>query len=250
MIIRRWRAEGGVTNFGDELNTFLWSRLLPEKFATLPGTFYGIGTVLHSGSEPGIIFGTGAGYSPPPRIDDRWKVYFVRGPQSAALLGGVPWIMDPAVLVRHFFKATSYREFACSFMPRWDSVSPELIDGCRQANIHLIDPRDPVEKVMAEIALSDLLLTEALHGAVVADTLRVPWVSIYATRGHEFKWIDYCGSLEQVWNPIDAVQFSLSWARDFAVPQLSAQSILDRRCAAVDRALGVFLADIEAGRFA
>jgi hypothetical protein len=59
-------------------------------------------------------------------------------------------------------------------------------------------------------------------GAMTADQLRVPWISIYAERGHEQDWFNWCESKYMIWNPIDMNVHTLSWARDFAVPQLSA----------------------------
>jgi hypothetical protein len=104
-------------------------------------------------------------------------------------------------------------------------VGEELFKGCDDAGIHVIDPRLTVEQVMTQISHSGLLLTEALHGAVCANAIRVPWVSICASHAHDFKWYDWCASLDMVWNPISMEQFTLSWARDNAVPQLSAESV-------------------------
>lgn len=251
MLIWRYRPAGGITNFGDELNTWLWPKLLPAKFTDIPGTFFAIGTVLGGPLPPGpkVIFGSGLGYSAPqlPLTDAR--VYFVRGPKTAAKLGGAQWITDPGVLIHMFAKPRAEAPFRvpCAFMPRWDSMSPELVEGCRKAGVEIVDPRLPVEVVIDAIRHTDLLLTEALHGAVVADVLRVPWISIYAQRGHEAKWYDWCGSLGMVWNPIDAATFSLSWARDYAVPQLSALSVLDNRKRGLDRALVDLQSAIERG---
>jgi succinoglycan biosynthesis protein ExoV len=64
------------------------------------------------------------------------------------------------------------------------------------ANIHFIDPRDPIHTVMDEIQGSGLLLSEAMHGAIVADALRTPWVALKPTdRAHHMKWDDWATSL-------------------------------------------------------
>lgn len=254
MIIRRWQPGNGVTNFGDQLVEWLAPKLFTAKLAEAPGTLYFIGTLLGEGmataDRPRVVFGAGAGYSTPPRLTADDRVYFVRGPQTAARLGGVPFITDPGLFIHHFAQpraAAPYR-VPCAFMPRWDSMSPELADGCRKAGIEIVDPRLPVEVVVDAIRHTNLLLTEALHGAVVADALRVPWISIYAQRGHEFKWYDWCGSLGMIWNPIDAQSHTLSWARDYAVPQLSAQSVLDARKRVLDTALADLNRNIAEGR--
>ena len=109
-----------------------------------------------------------------------------------------------------------------AFMPRPENMSPELVERCATANITVIDPNLPDATVVAAIKEVDLLLTEHLYGAMLADLHRVPWISIYADRGHERKWREWCATKNMIWNPIDMVEFTLSWARDFAVPQLSA----------------------------
>jgi succinoglycan biosynthesis protein ExoV len=63
------------------------------------------------------------------------------------------------------------------------------------AEIRYIDPRWPVETVLAEIAASSILVTEAMHGAIVADSLRIPWVPISPNGRHHAKWYDWADSL-------------------------------------------------------
>jgi len=252
MRVARWRPDGGIVNYGDELNAYLWPKLLSPATSTVApdGMIYGIGTVLTADlppANPRIVLGAGLGYHRAlPVLDSTWKVYFVRGPHTARALGGVPYITDPGILVSLYFSKDPIPTHSVSFMPRWDSVCSELEDGLKVAGIHFIDPRRPVELVMADIAATGLLLTEALHGAVCADALRVPWVSIYANRGHEYKWHDWCGAMGMVWNPIDAEEFSLRWAADYAVPQLSALSTHTTKLAAVKEAIMRFNNDIEA----
>ena len=59
-------------NFGDDLNPWLWPRLLPDLEDAAGPEFVGIGTLLHRRLEresaDRVIFSTGAGYSPPPRL--------------------------------------------------------------------------------------------------------------------------------------------------------------------------------------
>jgi succinoglycan biosynthesis protein ExoV len=248
MLIQRFKPPGSQ-NFGDALNDYLWPKLLNPKFTEIPGYFYGIGTSLGERMPTDgqiTVFGAGIGYAGVPKALFDWHVYFVRGPMTAAAMRA-PYITDPGLLVHRFHRPTEPREprVPCAFMPRWDNMSTELVDRCAEARIGVIDPADPVEKVIEHIRGTRLLLTEALHGAVVADTLRVPWVSIYADRGHEFKWKDWCGSMDMIWNPIDAMEYTLAWARDNAVPQLSALSVLKARIAAMDETLAKFNADIE-----
>src|SRR5690242_13980799 len=94
MKLLYWKGPGGETNFGDELNPWLWQRLLPGVFDEDDRTvFYGIGTVLGSvikeesrKVDRRLVFGSGAGYGQIPRMDRTWNIYCVRGPLTAQAL--------------------------------------------------------------------------------------------------------------------------------------------------------------------
>jgi len=203
------RLRGG--NFGDDLNPWLWPRLAPGLLDDDPGTeFLGIGTWLHHRHPPGVrrvVFSTGAGYNRLPRLDANWDFHCVRGPLTAALLR-LPRrlaVTDGAVLVRTLRPEPVEKRHIISYIPH--HRSQQLGDWktvCRTAGIHYIDPGGDVETVLAEIRRSRLLISEALHGAVVADALRIPWIAV---RGHGFilrlKWEDWCRSLEMPYRPHD-----------------------------------------------
>src|SRR5262245_17877450 len=97
MILSHWRpsAPNGTTvsNFGDELNTVLWPRLLGESFFDDDDgvVFLGIGSLLgwSKGDETRrsrIVFGTGAAFADAAEKEPcgpRWRIYCVRGPLTA-----------------------------------------------------------------------------------------------------------------------------------------------------------------------
>ena len=170
--------------------------------------------------------------------------YFVRGPYTAGAMGGVPFITDPGILMGRFVTKV-VPVYPVSFMPRWNSMGSELTTNVEAAGFHLIDPRLDVDTVTRDICCTGLLLTEALHGAIVADAIRVPWISIRAQDHSDFKWYDWCASMDMVWNPIDAVGLGLTWARDYAVPQLSAASVLARKTSEMLATIDAFNFDIE-----
>jgi succinoglycan biosynthesis protein ExoV len=88
-------------------------------------------------------------------------------------------------------------------MPHWYSAeNGDWRTVCAQAGMHYIDPLGGVEQVLSEIQATRLLITEALHGAIVADALRVPWVPVVAYKHIlALKWLDWCESLGLDYRP-------------------------------------------------
>lgn len=199
--------KGTVPNFGDELNPYLWEKILPQGFLDNDSAelFLGIGSILHKHGYPHDatkhVLGSGyAGYGDPPPINDgSWNVVFVRGPRTAAKLGLPPQkaISDSAILLRTINLPPPSEACEIAFMPHYESLDRGFWpSACKLAGVKLIDPTDDLEKIMAQIKGAKLLVTEAMHGAIVADALRTPWISakpIYS--GHHAKWFDWAESL-------------------------------------------------------
>lgn len=55
----------------------------------------------------------------------------------------------------------------------------------------LVDPRDPVDAVLAAIATSERVVTSSLHGLVVAESLGVPVSLVQSTVEPDLKFRDY-----------------------------------------------------------
>lgn len=191
-------------NFGDALNPWLWQRLAPEVCDSDPARrFLAIGTILSRRvpAEPvKVVFGSGSSGGPPPLIDDQWFIYGVRGPLTAARLKLDPALAltDPAILVRRIHFPAQKKIHPVSFMPHHQSTGEaDWGNLCARAGIHCIDPHNDVEQVLREIQQTELLLAEAMHGAIVADALRVPWIPV-RLYGHfkEFKWRDWMESIQ------------------------------------------------------
>jgi succinoglycan biosynthesis protein ExoV len=73
---------------------------------------------------------------------------------------------------------------------------------CREEGIGYVDPRWPVERVLERIGETGLLLAEAMHGAIAADALRVPWIPTRSVAGVlELKWLDWCESIGVEYEP-------------------------------------------------
>jgi succinoglycan biosynthesis protein ExoV len=198
-------GENGVTNFGDELNHDLWRHFLPGAFDHDDETlFVGIGTLLNDRlprARQTVIFGAGVGYYGPPQPDPGWKVYCVRGPLSARALGlsAEAAVTDPAALVSRLpnDRHPSPDRWKYAFMPHWQTEPRTWAVLCEAIDFGFIDPRWPPRRVLEALCGTEILLTEAMHGAIVADALRIPWIPIRTRQTiRAFKWEDWCRSLE------------------------------------------------------
>jgi succinoglycan biosynthesis protein ExoV len=202
VILYRWR--GASANFGDELNTILWPRLLPGFFDSDPDVrFLGIGSVLderHPSGTVKLVAGSGyGGYERKPLLDENWIIHWVRGPRSAAMLGLPPEraLGDPAVLLPPALGLTPTGGGDTGFMPHFESAARGAWQqAAEQAGVRLIDPRGDPLAILHAIGRCKLLLSEALHGVIVADALRVPWIALRPlARIHRAKWQDWAETM-------------------------------------------------------
>ena len=222
-------------NFGDDLNPWLWPKLIPGIIDDDDSEiFVGIGTLLNNNIPAGpnkIVFGSGVGYgSALPTVDEKWKFYCVRGPITAARLR-LPSeyaITDPAALVPTVFRANDSKRAGIAFIPH--HVSAWNLDWgpvCRDVGIRYIDPRKDVDTVLEEISRSSAIIAEAMHGAILADSFRIPWMSV-VLYDHilQPKWHDWAGSLALKYSP---VRLNGAWNPDYNFSKLDKLKIITKR---------------------
>lgn len=198
-------------NFGDDLNPWLWPKLIPEinSVEDADSWLVGIGTLLnHRLPATGDlhVMGSGVGYGDAMRKDTACHFHAVRGFKSAKALGlpNNAVVTDAAVLLRAVgvpHAGLPREKVGVMFTGRsltnydWESI-------CQRLGYLFISCHWPVDKVLAEIQRCDVLITEAMHGAIVADALRVPWVPVTCSEGVlRFKWEDWLSSLQLIYHP-------------------------------------------------
>lgn len=201
-----WESEHG--NFGDDLNLWLWDFLLPGFREVHPDVLLvGVGTVLNKALLPEegrkLVLGSGFGYGALPEMSDRtlWDIRCVRGPLTAEKVGvpGDLGIVDPAVLVADMPEfANLPKRHKRSFVPHWESAVAGLWPViCAMAGLNYIDPRGEAKDVIREIAQSELIVAESMHGAILADAFRVPWVAVATSNSiNSFKWRDWATTVD------------------------------------------------------
>lgn len=192
-------------NFGDALNDVLWQRFIDVRLDREPGSdevFVGIGTLLNQhlpAARRLHIFGSGLGYGRvAPEGMRNWEVHFVRGPLTANALSLDPGlaISDPAILLNRIMDPGVKKDIACSFMPHHSFDSPRFRAVCEEAGINYISPELPCEEVLAQLLRSEKLICSAMHGAIAAEALRIPWLPVTHEGILESKWHDWAASLE------------------------------------------------------
>ncbi len=208
MKLHYYRDASG--NFGDDLNPWLWPRLLPGFFDGRDDTlFLGIGTLLNHRAPRAprkLVFGAGAGYGDPPELDDRWDFHCVRGPLTAERLGLPPElaIADGAYLTTLVYDQSRARRRRVAFMPHhFGTHDYDWRPLCQRAGLQYLDPAESVPRLLAKIAGARFVIAEAMHAAIIADAFRVPWIPVAMYRRISgFKWDDWCRSMELAYEPV------------------------------------------------
>ena len=207
----RWRLRPGLPlwwhvgrpNFGDDINPTLFQRLSEASVRLQVDRrrphLLGAGSILAKATASSVVCGSGF-LAPPGRgLPSPARVVAVRGEMSLTSLGsaGDVALGDPVVLVdtmigsvpkKHRFGLVPH----VLSVPNWKAkATPE---------VHVIDPANDPWRVVHEIAACDVILSQSLHGLIVADAVGVPNVWIAPSDkmvGGRFKFDDYFSTLDQ-----------------------------------------------------
>jgi succinoglycan biosynthesis protein ExoV len=215
-----------VGNFGDDLGIILFNKLFGKVFSNNryeDVDFYGIGTIItgQTGTNnPCVIFGSGVREFAPSFRKDQWDVFFLRGPVSSNILGfnGDKVITDAAYacrVVSDIIPSADTRD-KISVIPHWSQM--DIIDWAyveEHSEVHVIDPRRSVNQVLNDIVGSKKIIAAAMHGAIMADVCRVPWIRLklevaqHETLMFNLKWHDWLYSIgmDDFCIPISTVPF-------------------------------------------
>jgi succinoglycan biosynthesis protein ExoV len=199
-----WQSPSG--NFGDDLNRWYWDRFLSGwQSWDEDCTLVGVGSILNTRILPDsaryLVLGSGSGFGDLPDVSDRskWDVRFVRGPLTARNLGLDASVTDPAALISRLPNFTASDRRGTAYIPHCHSDASRLYDWgriCNDAGLTHISPRGDSETVIRAISRSERVITESMHGAILADAFRVPWIAVSQLETFNyFKWKDWGASL-------------------------------------------------------
>lgn len=233
MKIIYYNSQNG--NFGDDLNKWLWPKIFsPDIFKKKNNdlAFLGIGSILSKNNpfikeanlyEKKCVFGSGVrSFNENIKFDDSWDLCFFRGPFSSYKISGNfnNYISDSAyfyaLLKEYSSKVKTKKIHKTSIIPYFQSLdSFDWNSFCIENNYNLILPTgNNIENFVHQIAASETVLCEAMHGAIMADILRVPWKRI-KYRAHlyenevvsEFKWHDWLASINLY--QVESISFTM-----------------------------------------
>lgn len=250
-------TESSLTNFGDDLNAWIWSALLPGMWDPADDVWLcGIGTILNQELMPRgrkwIVVGSGVGYGLPPEDfgGKLWRILAVRGPLTAKVLGidSSHAVTDGAILLSalpEYSPLPESERHGAVFMPHYQSLpAGNWRESCDAAGIEFIDPRGDSKEIVQRIRCARVVLADAMHAAIVADTLRVPWIPLVTSPNiNTFKWLDWTMSMG-----LDYVPFKLTPSSSLEIWRNKTNFLYGERSFLEERSESAALADFAAKR--
>ncbi|WP_165043410.1 polysaccharide pyruvyl transferase family protein [Dysgonomonas sp. ZJ709] len=201
-----WKSDIG--NLGDDLNPWLWERIFGD-FSNYSDDydFVAIGSILTNKIEDDrkkIIFGSGIrDFLYNPNFQNGSDVRFVRGPVSSKVFNNAPYITDAAYCLGLLEKEVYEKKYETSYIPYFRQVHTfDWKSFEKWSGMKVILPTNPIEQVIKEINESKNIIASAMHGAILADIYRIPWIRARfsslvgeSTMISELKWFDWHKSI-------------------------------------------------------
>ncbi len=196
-------------NFGDALNPLVWNHYFPGFFDQDETVmFLGIGSILGfikptPKVKKAIVLTSGYAYDSIPKPDKRYDIRCVRGPMTADILkiDRKLAVTDGALLLRNIpaLAEEPPKKYKYCFVPHY--ISENMFDRWQplfhETGVEFVSPAQDPLKVIRKIRESEIVLAEAMHAAIIADTFRIPWIPVNMFRHiNNFKWQDWFHSME------------------------------------------------------
>ncbi|MFS0733991.1 polysaccharide pyruvyl transferase family protein [Microbacterium sp. 1P10UB] len=197
-----------VNNFGDLLGPEVVSRsarlLGVDTLANPSNDLLAIGSIMHFARTGATVWGTGVNGKMDPRLHtfSDLDVRAVRGPRTRQFLQqrGIhvpPVFGDPGLLVRRLWRDDELLAHRTESPPV--AIVPNLNDlpYFNESDPRVVDPRGPLDEILARIRWSDLVVASSLHGLIVAHSFGVPTVMLRPRSESLFKYEDYFSGVGQ-----------------------------------------------------
>lgn len=257
-----WQPPNGGHNLGDELTPFLLQHVFGVEHCRVPraeADLLSTGSILQwmwdkpelrNRERPVSIVGAGLMHpwlpydTPIPA-----RIYSVRGYLTRQLLGD--WVGDRVLLGDPGLLAAAGQRVSYKRAHRYGVVAhlsqtgssrfAQALAGLKDYTVISFNS-DQVPSVLEKMASCDIILSQGLHGLILADALGIPnaWINIGPIhRASAFKFYDYFSS---VGRPFDAVLDSALFTEreiNRSLVEVSSRRIRDMQIQVVD-AFGTF----------
>jgi succinoglycan biosynthesis protein ExoV len=206
-------------NFGDAINPIIFNHYLGNLLnQDDTEIILGIGSILGLFTKPEnckkvYVFTSGFGgndestYGKVPVLNKSFEIICVRGKKTAEALSiSESYALTDGALLLPLVKPLPHKEKKIDFayMPHVGSLNvyDKWKSLLQSVNIKLIDPRSTPNEIIDELSQTKVLLTEAMHGAIISDAYQIPWVAVKTIKTiNQFKWQDYLETVNQIYSP-------------------------------------------------
>lgn len=208
------------SNWGDDLNYYFFNEYCEDKFIPIPYNYlFGkreqhyllIGSIItFFNLNNTIIYGTGIQYPKDKITGIPDQIISVRGPKTRSVLleKGIqcPEVYgDPALLLPMFYQPKVSHRKGITIIPNEgtlrehkDQVISEIIESHHNCRFLNMREYDRWQDVIDTICSSELIVSESLHGLIVAETYGIPsvWCEfIEHPQDWDFKFLDFYESI-------------------------------------------------------
>lgn len=211
-------------NWGDDINLFFFERITGKRFIFIPfeqtllkvPRYSLIGSIIGYGNLKNvIIYGSGIKNPNVRLIGKPKKIYSVRGPKTREILLAnhidcPPNYGDPVLLLPMFYHPSISKKYKFGFVPNEATSEVDVLTCIKKMGIaegdYLIIHMTEYHKwtnIIDDILSCDNIVSESLHGLVVAEAYKVPSCWVEFTKHAEywpFKYLDFYESIENVDN--------------------------------------------------
>lgn len=198
----------GTPNFGDDINPDIFGRISGRTVRLQTDRsrphFLGMGSILEKATEDSTVIGAGFLRRPeaPFRVSARYVAVRGRLSRECVRAEGPVLLGDPMVLLDRVFKFAGRKTCPIGVVPHVSEVSA-FRKICPEG-VKVIDPADAPWSVIEEIAACERIMSQSLHGLIVADALEIPniWLApSVSMAGGDFKFLDYFSTLDSAKRP-------------------------------------------------
>ena len=193
----------GTPNFGDDINPSFYEKLsgTPIRLEVNQSKphFLGMGSILERATDSSKILGSGFIAQPDSPVNLPGSIIAVRGKLSRAAISNYPDVLlgDPMVLLSEIYSAPVGKKNKMGLVPHVSQVNN--FRRIAPPGVIIIDPSVEPWSVIRAIAESDFIISQSLHGLIVADALGIPNLWIKPANqmiGGDFKFLDYFSTLD------------------------------------------------------